>query len=92
MYNCGMATKRQIRKKLVHFFKKYTLWWYLITTVLYFLAIPFTIFVFPATTLILTVIVLFGGFTSSVAAMASILTDQEQDEKLKETSSDTDKA
>ena len=70
--------EHKIRKKITHVIKKYTLWWYLVTAVLYFLAIPFTVFVFPATTLILTVIVLFGGFTSSFAALASILVDQEE--------------
>lgn len=75
-----MNTERKARKKIVHIIKKYTLHWYAVTALLYFLAIPFTILVFPATTMILTVIVLFGGFTSSMAALASILVEQEEND------------
>lgn len=72
------------RKKLAKFIKRWTIPWYIMTTLLYFLAIPFTVLVFPATTLILTVIVLFGGFTSSMAALASVLVTDEQDDRLQE--------
>ena len=72
--------EHKIRKTLVRLIKKYTLHWYAVTAVLYFLAIPFTIFVYPATTLMLTAIVLFGGFTSSMAALATTLVEQHDDE------------
>lgn len=83
-----MLKNKETRKVLVRYIKKYTIHWYAISALLYFLAIPFTIWVFPATTLILTVIVLFGGFTTTMAAMASALVAQEQDDILKEESSD----
>ena len=57
---------------------KYLVHWYLVTTVLYAASIPFTIWVFPATTLILTVVVLFSGFTASVASLASVLVDVDE--------------
>lgn len=72
------------RKKLAAFIKKWSLHWYAVTALLYFLAIPFTILVFPATTLILTVIVLFGGFTASMASLASVLAAEDQEESVTE--------
>lgn len=51
--------------------KKYTMLWYTVTALLYLAAVPFTIIFFPKNTLVLSVIVLVGGFTSSVAALAS---------------------
>lgn len=65
--------------KLVAWIKKWTVPWYAITALLYFAAIPFTVLVFPATTLILSVFVLFGGFTASMAALASALISAEQE-------------
>lgn len=66
-----------MRRALVRFLQKYSVWWYLITVVLYGLMIPLTIWVFPATTILLTIVVLFGGFTSSVASLAAVLSDAE---------------
>jgi len=66
------------RRPIVRFLQKYAVWWYGVTAVLYFLMIPLTMYVFPATTLLLTVIVLFGGFTSSMASLASVLSDAEE--------------
>lgn len=67
-----------MRGPLVRFLQKYSVWWYGITVLLYGLMIPLTVWVFPATTLLLTIVVLFGGFTSSVAALASVLSDAEE--------------
>lgn len=50
--------------------------------------IPLTILVFPATTLILTIVVLFGGFTASVASLASIMIDAHQDDKIEDLADD----
>jgi hypothetical protein len=73
---------RYKNSKLVIFIKKWTVPWYAITAVLYFLAIPLTAWVLPATTLILSIFVLFGGFTSSMAALASALISAEQDKAM----------
>lgn len=64
---------------LVRIIKKTMVPWYAVTTVLYFAAIPLTIWIFPATTLLLTVFVLFGGFTASMASLASALISADQD-------------
>jgi hypothetical protein len=34
---------------------------------------------FPATTLLVTIVVLFSGFTASMASLASVLSDAEDD-------------
>lgn len=73
---------RYVSSGLVKFLKRWTVPWYGLTVLLYALAIPFTIFVFPSTTLILTVIVLFSGFTASVASLASALISADQDKAL----------
>lgn len=68
--------------------KRYVLWWYAVTVVLYAAMIPLTVLVFPATTLLLTVVVLFGGFTSSVASLASVLVDAKQDDDIEDLADD----
>lgn len=65
---------------MVEFIKRWTVPWYGLTVILYALAIPLTIWVFPATTLVLTIFVLFGGFTASVASLASALISADQDQ------------
>lgn len=72
--------KRSARRTaIVRFIRKTATPWYLVTTLLYAAAIPLTIWVFPSTTLLLTVFVLFGGFTASMASLASALVTAEQD-------------
>lgn len=66
------------RKPLVRFLQRYAVWWYVVTAVLYFLMIPLTIWIFPATTLLVTIVVLFSGFTASMASLASVLSDAEE--------------
>jgi fatty acid desaturase len=83
-----MHISKRVRKVLVKYIKRYTLHWYAVTALLYFAAIPFTIWVFPATTLILTVVVLVGGFTAALASFADALMAQEQDDRMKEIDSD----
>lgn len=85
-----MNLNKKTRRLLVKYIKKYTLHWYALTALLYFAAIPFTIWVFPATTLILTVVVLVGGFTAALASFADALMAQEQDDQMKEMTEDRD--
>jgi hypothetical protein len=73
---------RYVSSGLVKFLKRWAVPWYLLTVVLYAACIPATIFVFPSTTLLLTVFVLFGGFTASVASLASALISADQDKAL----------
>lgn len=76
-----MKHEHRIRRTLADLTKRYLVHWYAVTTLLYAAAIPFTVWVFPATTLILTVIVLFSGFTASIASLASVLVDVDETKK-----------
>jgi hypothetical protein len=73
---------RYVNSKLVSVIKRLTVPWYAITTFLYFTSIPMTIWVFPQTTLLLSVFVLFSGFTASLASLASALISAEQDKTV----------
>ena len=64
-----------IKRFFVKYLAKYMLWWYAITAILYFVAIPITIWVFPATTLHLAILILFSGFTASMGSLATALVD-----------------
>ena len=64
-----------MKDRAARFIVKWLYVWYIITAIFYAAAIPFTIIVFPDNDLILSVIVLFSGFTGSIAALASVLVD-----------------
>jgi hypothetical protein len=68
------------RRPLVRFLQKYAVWWYVVTALLYAMMIPLTVWVFPSTTLLVTIVVLFSGFTASMASLASVLSDAEGDD------------
>lgn len=70
----------QWRRPLVRFLQKYAVWWYIVTAFLYAMMIPLTVWVFPSTTLLVTIVVLFSGFTASMASLASVLSDAEGDD------------
>lgn len=73
---------RYVNSRFVAIIKRLTVPWYAITTLLYLTSIPLTIWVFPSTTLLLLIFVLFGGFTASMASLASALITAEQDKSL----------
>lgn len=73
-YNVSMNT---VKSYFVKYLAKYMLWWYAITALLYFVAIPITIWVFPATTLHLAILILFSGFTASMGSLASALMEKD---------------
>lgn len=78
----GSKTQKQFRQKVVAFLERYTIHWYVATAILYAAMIPLTIWVFPSTTLLVTVVVLFSGFTASVASLASTLVDMKQSDEI----------
>lgn len=78
----GSKTQKKFRTRVVEFLEKYTIHWYAITAILYFTMIPLSIWVFPNTTLFVTIIVLFSGFTASVASLASTLIDLKQNDEI----------
>jgi hypothetical protein len=74
---------RYVSGAFVRFLKRWAVTpWYWLTTALYAAAIPAAIWVFPSTTLLLTIFVLFGGFTASVASLASALISADQEKSL----------
>jgi hypothetical protein len=53
---------------------RWELWWYGVTALLYFVAIPTTILLFPnVSNLWLSVLVLLGGFAGAVGSTASAI-------------------
>jgi hypothetical protein len=66
----------------VRLLKRWAVPWYCLTVAAYAACIPLTIWVFPSTTLLLTIFVLFGGFTASVASLASALISADQEKSL----------
>lgn len=72
--------RHRFRRWLVKVIPRYALAWYAITALIYLSAIPLTVLLFPRTTLTLSIIVLVGSFTSSVASLASVvMTAEDQD-------------
>ena len=51
----------RVRRVCARLLKGFVVHWYAVTAVLYFCMIPLSILVFPRTTILLTVIVLFSG-------------------------------
>ena len=78
------------RRKVTQVLKRYTIHFYVATAVLYGLMIPASILVFPSTTLLVTIIVLFSGLTTSVASLASVLVDMDQSDMIDDLQDDVD--
>jgi len=62
---------------LVKAIKKYRVGWAWLTLLLYVIAVPFTIIVFPENNMWLGLLVLFSGFTASLATLADLLVNAE---------------
>lgn len=77
-----LRSPKYVSSALVRFIKRWTVPWYTVTVGLYAVSIPLTIWVFPRTTILLAVFVLFSGFTASVASLASALISADQDKAL----------
>ena len=73
---------KYVSSALVQFIKRWTVPWYAVTVALYLVLIPLSLSVFPNTTLITTVFVLFSGFTASIASLASALISADQEKAL----------
>lgn len=72
---------RQRNSVVVRLLIRYRLAWAWITLVLYVVAVPFTIIVFPANSMWLALIVLFSGFTASLTTLADLLVNAEEADK-----------
>jgi len=78
-YNGAMGLRKNTW--LVRLLVRYRLAWAWITLVLYVVAVPFTVVVFPANSMWLALIVLFSGFTASLTTLADLLVNAEEAEK-----------
>lgn len=78
----GSRVQKAFRQRVVSFLERYTVHWYVITACLYAAMIPLSVWVFPSTTLLVTIVVLFSGFTASVASLASTLVDMKQSDEI----------
>lgn len=75
-----MIEFRQPRRpsRLVGVIKRYRMTWAWITLALYVAAVPFTAVVFPNNSLWLALLVLFSGFTASLATLGDLLVTAEE--------------
>lgn len=71
-----MISRHKLRALLVRYITRYSIHFSVITVLMYIGMIPLTIWVFPATTLLLTIFVLLTGFTAALASLADILVAQ----------------
>lgn len=78
----GSRKQKRFRATVVGLIEKYTIHYYVAVAVLALAMIPLSIWVFPSTTLFLTVIVLFIGFLSAMGDLSSILIDLHQNDEI----------
>ena len=67
--------------KLVAFLKRWRVAWAVLTLVLYVIALPVTIVVFPSNSLWLGLLILFSGFTASLTTLADLLVSAEDSQR-----------
>ena len=77
-YYTERMTRRRHNSPLVRVVKKYRTAWAWITVVLYVVAVPITVWVFPANSMWLGLLVLFSGLTASLATLADLLVNAEE--------------
>ncbi len=86
----GSPQQEKFRAAVVGWLERNTINFYVITAVLYALMIPASLWVFPSTTLLVTIIVLFSGLISSLGALAGILIDLKQNDDIDDLQDDVD--
>ena len=84
----GSREQKAFRAKLVGLLEKYTIHYYAIVALFTLAMIPLAIWVFPSTTLLLTVIILTTGFLSALGDFSSILIDLHQNDEIDSLQSD----
>lgn len=84
----GDRTQKAFRAGIVGFLEKYTIHFYIAVALLSLAMIPLAIWVFPSTTLLLTVIILFTGFINAVGSLSSTLVDLHQNDEIDDLNDD----
>lgn len=69
---------RRLRRVLVRWIKRWRMEYAVITVLLYVAALPATVVVFPSNSLWMALLVLFTGFTASLATLADMLVAAEE--------------
>lgn len=78
----GGPAQKAFRAKVVGWIEKYTIHYYVVVALLSLAMIPASIWVFPSTTMFLTIVVLFTGFLSAMGDLSSILIDLHQNDEI----------
>ncbi len=86
----GSPRQEKFRAAIVGWLERNTINFYVLTAILYALMIPASLWVFPSTTLLVTIIVLFSGLISSLGALAGILIDLKQNDDIDDLQDDVD--
>lgn len=74
---------------LSRFIQRWTLWYYGLTAALYLVLVPMTLWFFPSTTLVLTMIILITGMLSALGTLGDALVAHEQNQRLESIDEDT---
>lgn len=86
----GTKAQKAFRAKIVGFLERYTIHYYAVVALLSLAMIPLALWVFPSTTLLLTVIVLFTGFLSALGDFSAMLIDLHQNDEIDALQDDVD--
>lgn len=73
-------------RRVSRFVKQWRTEWAVITVVIYLLAVPVTVVIFPANSLWLALLVTFGGLCDALNSLADRLGDAEEDKEEAEAS------
>jgi len=76
------AERRKMRKKLIAFVKEWRMEFAVLTLVLYIVAIPVTVIIFPANSLWLALLILFSGVTTTLTTLGDLLVTSETHDEL----------
>lgn len=77
-----MSAPRRALSPLSRFIQRATLPFYIGVAVLYLVLIPLTLLVFPATTLMVTLLILLSGFLGALGTLGDALVSHEQNRTL----------
>lgn len=66
-----------MRVSLARWIRRYRIHWAVVTVLLYVVATPISIVIFPDSNLWLALLVLFSGLTASLTTLADLITDDD---------------
>lgn len=66
-----------MRRQVAQWLKRHRIKWAAITVLLYVVAVPISVWIFPDNNLWLAMLVLFSGLTASLTTLADLITDED---------------